>query len=100
MLKLEAPTFWLPDEKNWLTAKDPGAGKDWRQEEKGATVDAIVGWHHQLDGHELEQTLEDNEGQGSLACYISCGHKESDMNEWLNNKTYVESSKDATRKLL
>ena len=49
---------------------------------------------------EFEPTLEDNEGQGSLACYISCGHKESDMTEWLNNKTYVESSKDATRKLL
>ena len=54
--------------QSWFIRKDPDVGKDWRQEEKGATVDAIVGWHHQLDGHELEQTLEDNEGQGSLVC--------------------------------
>ena len=51
----EAPILWLPDAKNWLTGKDPDAGKDWRQEEKGMSEDGMVGWHHQLDGHEFEQ---------------------------------------------
>ena len=51
----EAPMFWPPDVKNWLIRKDPDAGKDWRQDEKGMTEDEMVGWHHQLDGHEFEQ---------------------------------------------
>ena len=51
----EAPTFWPPDVKNWLFGKDPDAGKDWRQEEKGTIEDEVAGWHHQLDGHEFEQ---------------------------------------------
>ena len=46
----EAPILWPPDVKSWLTGKDPDAGKDWRQEEKGTTEDEMVGWHHQLDG--------------------------------------------------
>ena len=50
----EAPVFWLRDAKNWLIRKDPDAGKDWRQEEKGMTEDEMVGWHHQLDRHEFE----------------------------------------------
>ena len=45
----EAPILWPPDEKNWLNGKDPDAGKDWRQEEKGMTEDEVVGWHHQLN---------------------------------------------------
>ena len=51
----ETPILWIPDTKNWLIGKDSDAGKDWRQEEKGMTEDEMVGWHHQLDGHELEQ---------------------------------------------
>ena len=51
------------------------------------TEDELVGWHHQLDGHEFEQTLEDSEGQGSLACCSAWGCKESDMTQRLNNKT-------------
>ena len=51
----ETPILWPPDAKNWLVGKDPDAGKDWRQEEKGITEDEIVGWHYQLDGHESEQ---------------------------------------------
>ena len=51
----ETPILWIPDAKNWLIGKDSDAGKDWRQEEKGMTEDEMVGWHHQLDGHELEQ---------------------------------------------
>ena len=50
----ETPILWLRDGKNWLTAKDPDAGKDWRREEKGMTEDEMVGWHHQLDGREFE----------------------------------------------
>ena len=50
----EALILWLPDSKNRLIGKDPDAGKDWRQEEKGMTEDEIVGWHHRLNGHEFE----------------------------------------------
>ena len=51
----ETPILWPPDAKNWLTAKDPDTGKDGRQEEEGMTDNEMVGWHHQLDGHEFEQ---------------------------------------------
>ena len=51
----KALILWPPNEKNWLIRKDPDAGNDWRQEEKGMTEDEIVGWHHRLDGHEFEQ---------------------------------------------
>ena len=53
LIGAEAPILWPPDTKNWLTGKDPDAGKDWRQEEKGTTEDKMVGWHHRLDGHEF-----------------------------------------------
>ena len=62
-----------------LTEKDPDAGKDWRQEEKKATEDEVVGWHHQLNGHEFEQSLGDSEGQRILACYSPRDCKESDV---------------------
>ena len=54
MLKLKLQYFWPPDVKNWLTGKNPDAGKDWRQEEKGKTEDEMIGWHHRLNGHESE----------------------------------------------
>ena len=63
----EIPILRPPDVKKWLIRKDPEAGKDWRQE-KGMTEDEMVGWHHQLDGHEFEQALGVGDGQGSLAC--------------------------------
>ena len=50
----ETPILWPPDAKNWLIVKDPDAGKDWRQEEKGTTEDEMAGWYHWLDGHEFE----------------------------------------------
>ena len=50
----ETPILWLQDVKNWLIWKDPDAGKDWGQEEKGTTEDEMIGWHHQLEGHEFE----------------------------------------------
>ena len=48
------PTLWPPDVKNWLTGKDPDAGKGWRQQEKGTSEDEMAGWHHRLKGHEFE----------------------------------------------
>ena len=74
----ETPILWLPDVKNWLT------GKDWRQEEKGKTEDAIVGWHHQLDGHEFEQAPGVGDEQGSLVCCSPWDSKELDMTEQMN----------------
>ena len=65
--------------KSQLTEKDPDAGRDRWQEEKGVTEDEMVGWHHQLNGHEFEQIPGDSEGQGSLVCCSSWGHKELDM---------------------
>ena len=72
----EATILWPPDVKNWLLRKDLDAGKDWRQKEKGMTEDEMVRWHHQLNGHEFEQTPGNSEGQGSLACCSPCSHKE------------------------
>ena len=74
----ETPILWPRAGKNWLIEKDPEAGKDWRQEEKGMTEDEIVGWHHRLSGHEFEKIPENSEGQMSLACYSPWGLKESD----------------------
>ena len=82
----KAPIPWPPDAKSRLIGKDPDAGKDWGQEEKGTTEDEMVGWHHLLNGCEFEQTLGNSEGQGSLGCCSLWGHKESDTTEWLNNK--------------
>ena len=62
------------------------AGKNRRQEEKGMTEDEMVGWHHQLDGHEFEQALGDGKRQGSLACCSPWGHKQSNTTEQLTNK--------------
>ena len=76
----ETPILWPPD-ANWLTGKDPDAGKDWRQE-KGMTEDEMVGCHHWLYGHEFEQAL--GVGQGGLVCCNSWGREESDTTERLN----------------
>ena len=81
----ETPVLWLPDVKNWLIGKDPDAGKDWKQEEKGMTEDEMVEWHHQLDGHESEQAPGVGDEQGSsLVCRSPWGRKESDTTEQLN----------------
>ena len=78
--EVEVPILWPPDVKNWLIGKDPDSGTDWGQE-KWVTEDETVGWHHQLNGHEFEQTLGDSEGQGSLVCYSPWCHKEWYMTE-------------------
>ena len=80
----ETPILWLPDVKSWLIWKDPDAGKDWRQEEKGTTEGEMVGWQHRLNGHGFGWTPGVGEGQGGLVCCNSWGRKELDMNEWLN----------------
>ena len=76
--------LWPLDAKNCLIWKDPYAGKDWRWEEKGTTGDEMVGWHHQLNGHEFEQAPGASDGQGGLACHSPWGCKESDVTEQLN----------------
>ena len=85
MLKLKLQYFGRLMRKSQLIWKDPDAGKDWRQEDKGMTEDEMVGWHHRLNGHEFQQTRGDGEGQESLACCSLFGYKESDMTEQLNN---------------
>ena len=74
----KAPVLWPPDRKNWFIRKDPDAGKDWRQEEKGMAEDEMVGWHHQLDGHEFEYAPGIEDRQGSLVCCSLSGCKELD----------------------
>ena len=80
----ETAILWSRDTKNWLIAKDPDAGKDWRQDEKGTTENEVVGWYHQCDRHEFEQALGVGVGQGSLACCSLWGCKELDTTEQLN----------------
>ena len=84
----EAPILWPPDEKIQLIGKNPDAGKDQGQEEKGTTEDEMVGWHHWFSEHEFVQTPEDCEGQGSLVCCSPWGPKVSDTTEWLKNDSY------------
>ena len=80
----ETPVLWPPDAKSWLIWKDPDAGEDWRQEEKGMTEDEMIGWHHWLNEHGFGWTLGVGDGQGGLACCDSWGRKELDTSERLN----------------
>ena len=90
----ETPILWPPYTKSQLFGKDPDAGKDWRQEEKGTTEDEMAGWHHQHYGHEFEQALGVGDGQGGLTCCspwrvrhdctLRAVHEESDTTERLN----------------
>ena len=80
----ETLIFWPHDAKNWLTGKDPDAGRDWGQEEKGTTENKMTGWHQWLNVCEFEWTLGVGDGQGGLSCCDSWGCKELDTTEWLN----------------
>ena len=82
--KAETPVLWPRHVKSWLIGKDPDAGRDWGQEEKGTTEDEMAGCHHWLDGRESEWTPGVGDGQGGLACCDSWCCKESDTTEWLN----------------
>ena len=78
-VEAKAPIFWPPDVKSQLIGKDPDVGKDWGQEENRGWDG---GWLHQHNGHEFEQTPGDSEGQGSLVCCSSWGHKNQ---TWLSD---------------
>ena len=80
----ETPILWPPHMKSWLIGKDPDAGRDWGQEEKGMTEGEMAGWHHRLDAHKFGWTPGVGDGQGGLACFDSRGLKESDTTERLN----------------
>ena len=83
-VEAETPILWPPDAESWLIWKDPDAGKDWGQEEKGMTVDEMVGWRHWHNGHGFGLTPGVGDGQGGLVCCGSWGCKESDTTERLN----------------
>ena len=90
----ETPILWPPDVKSWLIWKDPDAGKDWGQEEKGTTEDEMAGWHHWLDGRESEWTLGVGDGQGGLACCGSMwlqrvGHDLATELNWTLDISYI-----------
>ena len=80
--KAETPILWPPDVKSWLIGKDPNAGKDWRQKKKGMTEDEMVGWHHQLDGHELVQELATDRG-----AWCAAAHGVAKSRTWLSDWT-------------
>jgi len=82
----ESPIFLPPYVKDQLISKDPDAGKDWRQKEKGMTEDEMVGWY-QLDGHEFEQAPGDGEGQGILTCCSPWGHRVG--HDWVTEQQRV-----------
>ena len=83
-VEAETPILWPPDVKSWLIWKDPDAGKDWGQEEKGMTEDEMVGWRHWLNGYKFELAPGDDEGQGSPACCSPWGRKGLDTTERLS----------------
>ena len=86
----ETPILWPPEVKNWLIGKDPEAGTDWRQEDKGTTEDEIVGWHHQINGHEFEQVLGVGDGQPDVLQSIGLHRVWHDWATELNWKNEVK----------
>ena len=86
----EAPILWPPDGKNQFIGKDPDAGQDGRQEEKGTAEDEMVGWHHWLDGHEFEQALGVGDGQGSLAAVCGVTKSQTQLSDGTEH-TYQNS---------
>ena len=86
----ETPILWPSGAKRQLIGNDADAGKDWEQEEEGATEEEMLRWHHWLNGHEFGQTPGDNEGQGRLAGCSPWGCKESDTTEQLNNNGCIK----------
>ena len=98
--KAETPVLWPPHAKSWFTGKDPDAGRDWGQEEKGTTEDEMAGWHHWLDGLESQWTPGVCGGQGGLACCDSwgcrVGHDWATELNWIglnhNNDKHIQNT--------
>ena len=88
----ETPILWPPHVKSWFIGKDPDAGRDWGQEEKGTTEDEMAGWHHWLDGRESEWTPGVCDGQGGLACCDSWGRKVG--HDWATELNWTKQWKD------
>ena len=86
----ETPILWPPHTKSWLIGKDPDAGRDWGQEEKGTTEDEMAGWLHRLNAHEFGWTPGVGDGQGGLACCNSWGHNWVTELNWL--KYFLKTS--------
>ena len=89
----KTPVLWPPGVESWLIWKDPDAGKDWGQEEKGTTEDEMVGWHCWHNGHGFGWTPGVGDGQGGLVCCGSWGRKELDTTEWMNWTELCETLK-------
>ena len=83
-VEAETPILWPPDAKSWLIWKDPDAGKDWGQEEKGTTEDEMAGWHHWLYGHGFGWTPGVSDGQGA---WHAVAHGVAKSQTWLSDWT-------------
>ena len=91
-VEAETPTLWALDAKNWLIWKDPAAGKDWRQEEKGMTEGEMVGWHHWFDAHEFEWTWELVIEQGGQTCCSPwVKRNQTRLSDWTELKLFCPS---------
>ena len=85
-VEAETPILWPPDAECWLIWKDPDAGKDWGQEEKGMTENEMVGWHHWLDEHRFGWTPGSDDGQGGLGVLWFMGPQRVG-HDWVMNWT-------------
>ena len=94
-VEAETPILWPPHEKSWLIGKDPDAGRDWGQEEKGMTEDEMAGWHHRLDGHEFGYTPGVGNGQGGLARCDSQSGLQRVGHDWATELNWTEEMANA-----
>ena len=94
----EAPILWPPDGKNWVTGKDPDAGRDWGQKENGTTEEEMAGWHHWHNGHEFEHLWEMVKDEEPGGC-CPWGHKVLDGTEWLNNNNKICLVSDSRQRM-
>ena len=95
-VEAETPILWQPDAKSWFIGKDPYAGKDWGDKEKGMAENEMIGWHHSLDRHGFGWITGVGDGQGGLECCGSWCHKEPDMTEQLNWYIYHQNNFEDT----
>ena len=92
-VQAETPILWPPAGKSWLIWKDPDAGKDWGQEEKGTAEDEMVQWHHRLNRHGFGWTPGVGDGQGGLACFSSWGRRVG--HNWATELNYIDKETEA-----